>query len=178
MRARLTPLLLKRGGGGWGCWALLILMCFNQVVRCWIKLWPTHGGRSQPMCDPEGCATALGAVGLTRGFQLLPSAPQSWDRSHCIVPKVHGVQYVQSEVHHCWHCGGLLCLCSDPISSPCLLLYTLANPKKSRMGPGKQGPCAYLRIHRFCTACASAPGDKTPWATSVTRHGAHATLSA
>ena len=22
-----------------------------------------HGGRRQPMCDPEGCATVLGAVG-------------------------------------------------------------------------------------------------------------------
>ena len=26
--------------------------------------------------------------GLTRGFPLLPSAPQSWNRSHCIVPTV------------------------------------------------------------------------------------------
>ena len=49
-------------------------------------------------------------VGLIRGFQTLPSTPQSWDRSHCSVLKVFGVQYVQSEVHDCWLCGGLLCL--------------------------------------------------------------------
>ena len=27
-----------------------------------LNLTPTHGGCSQPMCDPKGCATILGAV--------------------------------------------------------------------------------------------------------------------
>ena len=35
---------------------------------------PNHGGRRQPMCDPEGCATVLGAVGGGGG----PPPPPLW----------------------------------------------------------------------------------------------------
>ena len=35
----------------------------------------THGGRRRPMCDPQGCATVLGAVG--GGGGLLDTDPST-----------------------------------------------------------------------------------------------------
>ena len=86
-------------------------------------------------------------------FSLLPSASQSWDRSHCTVPKVHGIQYVQPKVHHCWHFGGLLCLRSDPSSSPCMIPCTLANPKGLDGAPAGRCPMrtrAFMDLPCMC----------------------------
>ena len=98
--------------------------------------------------------------GLTRGFQLLPSAPQSWDRSHCIVPKVHGVQYVQSEVHPCWHCGTVVA-CSvcvlipllPPVCSPAPLL-TLRRTAWALEGRGPVRTRALMVLHCMCITMA------------------------
>ena len=38
-------------------------MSINKVVKNVPYPMNSHGGRRQPMCDPEGCATVLGAVG-------------------------------------------------------------------------------------------------------------------
>ena len=57
-------------------------------------------------------------VGPIRGFQTLPSAPQSWDRSHCSVQEILGVQYVKSEVHKCWLTIGVVCQLSSFPRSP------------------------------------------------------------
>ena len=91
-------------------------------------------------------------------FSTAPLSPSKLG-SLPLLPKVHGVRYVQPEVHHCWHFGGLLCLCSDPISSPCMILCTFANPKRTGWGPGRQGPRAYSRIRD------SALHVHMPWAT-------------
>ena len=115
-------------------------MSLTALAPALVKAARLHPGRTCP-------------IGLTRGFQLLPSSPQSWDRSHCIDPKVHGVQNVQPQVHHCWHFGGLLCLYSDPISSPCLIPCTLANPKEQDGAPAGRGPVrtlAFMVLHCMC----------------------------
>ena len=42
----------------------------KALYGCVVLLLQTHGGGSQPMCDPEGCSTVWGAVGGGGGTPL------------------------------------------------------------------------------------------------------------
>ena len=100
-------------------------------------------------CSPQPLKAGIVATALFRRFMEYVY----------IYIYIYRYMYVQPEVHHCWHFGGLLCLLADPISSLCMIPCTLANPKRTGWGPGRQGPCAYSRIH------GSALHVHMPWAT-------------
>ena len=78
-------------------------------------------------CSPQPLKAGIVATALSRRFMEFSMYGQ-----RCIIA---------GTVVACCVC--VLIPFLPPVFSPC----TLANPKKNRMGPGRQGPCAYSRIH-------------------------------
>ena len=106
--------LLEVGGGAIGgitCprwnrwWRWQQTHCVQRVCSFWSQVLHEPSPCIEISCSQHmptlvsgSCIHASLSLGLIRGFQTLPSAPQSWDRSHYSVQEDLGVQYVQSEV--------------------------------------------------------------------------------